>query len=108
MNLQQAGYDASMPSRSEQSNKITSGSGAKTVTFTKPFFTGTAALTALGFTVPKPSVTISPFGMGVGDYYELLENNITGTGFIIHFKNSSGASISKDFTYTGVGFGKGG
>ena len=108
MNLQQAGYDASMPSRSEQSNKITSGSGAKTVTFTKPFFTGTAALTALGFTVPKPSVTISPFGMGVGDYYELLENNITGTGFIIHFKNSSGASISKDFTYTAVGFGKGG
>ena len=104
MNLQQAGYDASMPSRSEQSNKITSGSGAKAVTFTKPFFVGTSSIT----NIPKPSITISPFGMAVGDYYELLENNITGTGFIIHFKNSSGASISKDFTYTAVGFGKGG
>ena len=106
--VQQLGYSAEMPSRTEQSSKITSGLGAKTVPFAAPFFTGTTALTALGFTVPKPSVSISPQNMATGDFYELDDNNISGTQFIVHFKDSSGANISRDFTYTAVGFGKGG
>ena len=44
MNLQQAGYTATMPSRTEQSSVIASGAGAKAVTFTAPFFVGTSAL----------------------------------------------------------------
>ena len=44
--------------------------------------------------------------MASGDYFELT--SITGTGFTVHFKNSSGASIDRDFTYSAVGFGKGG
>ena len=31
----------------------------------------------------------------------------SGTGFTIDFKNSSNASIGKNFSYTAVGFGKG-
>ena len=104
MNLQQAGYSATMPVRTEQSSVIASGAGAKTVTFASPFFVGTTGITG----IPKPSVTISPQNMATGDFYELDDNNISGTQFIVHFKNSSGASIDRNFTYNAVGFGKGG
>ena len=104
MNLQQAGYLASMPVRTEQSSVIASGAGAKTVTFAAPFFVGTSGITG----IPKPSVNISPQNMATGDFYELLDSNISGTQFIVHFKDSSGASINRNFTYNAVGFGKGG
>ena len=104
MNLQQAGYIASMPSRTEQSAVIASGSGAKVVTFTAPFFVGTSGLGNLNNFLP--SVNISPQNMATGDYFEL--SSISGTGFTVHFKNSSNASINRNFTYSAVGFGKGG
>ena len=43
--------------------------------------------------------------LGAGDFFEI--SNITASNFQIHFKNSSNASISKQFTFTAVGFGKG-
>ena len=104
MNLQQAGYTATMPSRTEQSSVIASGAGAKAVTFTAPFFVGTSALGNLNSFLP--SVNISPQNMATGDYFEL--SSISGTGFTVHFKNSSNASIDRNFTYSAVGFGKGG
>ena len=104
MNLQQAGYTASMPSRTEQSAVIASGAGAKAVTFTHPFFVGTSGLGNLNNFLP--SVNISPQNMATGDYFEL--SSISGTGFTVHFKNSSNASIDRNFTYSAVGFGKGG
>ena len=104
MNLQQAGYTATMLSRTEQSSVIASGSGAKAVTFTAPFFVGTSGLGNLNSFLP--SVNISPQNMATGDYFELT--SISGTGFTVHFKNSSNASIDRNFTYSAVGFGKGG
>ena len=104
MNLQQAGYTATMPSRTEQSAVIASGAGAKAVTFTAPFFVGTSGLGNLNNFLP--SVNISPQNMASGDYFEL--SSISGTGFTVHFKNSSNASIDRNFTYSAVGFGKGG
>ena len=104
MNLQQAGYTATMPSRTEQSSVIASGAGAKAVTFTAPFFVGTSALGNLNSFLP--SVNISPQNMGSKEFYELT--NISGTGFTVHFKNESGGSIDRNFTYSAVGFGKGG
>ncbi len=104
MNLQQAGYTATMPSRTEQSSVIASGAGAKVVTFTAPFFVGTSGLGNLNSFLP--SVNISPQNMASGDYFEL--SSISGTGFTVHFKNSSNASIDRNFTYSAVGFGKGG
>jgi hypothetical protein len=44
--------------------------------------------------------------MATGDYFEVT--NVSGTGFTVHFKNSSNASINRNFTFTAVGFGKGG
>ena len=104
MNLQQLGYTATLPSRTEQSAVIASGAGAKAVTFTAPFFVGTSALGNLNNFLP--SVNISPQNMATGDFFEL--SNISGTGFTVHFKNSSNASIDRNFTYSAVGFGKGG
>lgn len=104
MNLQQAGYTATMPSRTEQSSVIASGAGAKAVTFTAPFFVGTSALGNLNSFLP--AVSISAQNMASGDYFEL--SSISGTGFTVHFKNSSNASIDRNFTYSAVGFGKGG
>jgi len=104
MNLQQAGYTATMLSRTEQSSVIASGAGAKAVTFTAPFFVGTSGLgNANSF---LPAVIISPQNMATGDFFELT--NVSGTGFTVHFKNSSNASIDRNFTYSAVGFGKGG
>ena len=109
LNLQQAGYIASLPARTEFSSILASGSGAKNVTFTNSFFVGTSGLGNLNNFLP--SVVISPQSvsgkvMVTGDYFELT--NVSGTGFTVHFKNSSGASIDRNFTYSGVGFGKGG
>ena len=109
INLQQAGYTATMPSRTEQSSVIASGAGAKAVTFTAPFFVGTSGLGNANNFLPSISITpqhSSSKQMASGDYFELT--NITGTGFTVHFKNSSGGSIDRDFTYSAVGFGKGG
>jgi len=104
INLQQLGYSATLPSRTEQSAVIASGAGAKAVTFTAPFFVGTSGLGNLNNFLP--SVNISPQNMASGDFFEL--SSISGTGFTVHFKNLSNASIDRNFTYSAVGFGKGG
>ena len=104
IDLEELGIVASLPSRTEQSSVIASGSGAKAVTFTAPFFVGTAGLGNENNFLP--SISISAQNMATGDYFEL--SGITGTGFTVHFKNSSNASINRNFTYTAVGFGKGG
>ena len=104
MNLQQLGYTATIANRTEQSGVIASGAGAKAVTFASPFFVGTSALGNLNNFLP--SVNISPQNMATGDYFEL--SSISGTGFTVHFKNSSNASIDRNFTYSAAGFGKGG
>ena len=102
--VSQLGYTASLQRRTEQGNVTASGAGAKAVTFTNPFFVGTSSL--LGANTNLPSVGINAQNMASGDYFEV--SSISGTGFTVHFKNSSNASIDRNFTYQAVGFGKGG
>ena len=102
--VSQLGYTASLQRRTEQGNVTASGAGAKAITFTHPFFTGTSAL--LGTNSNFPSIGINAQNMASGDYFEV--SSISGTGFTVHFKNSSNASIDRNFTYQAVGFGKGG
>ena len=100
----QLGYTASFQRRTEQSTTtIASGAGAKVITFTDSFFTGTSAIGGVNSNLP--SIGITAQNMASGDYFEL--SNISGTGFTVHFKNSSNASIDRNFTYQAVGFGKG-
>jgi len=103
VNLQQLGYVATLKSRTEQSSVIASGSAAKNVSFTNNFFVGTSALGNLNNFLP--AVSVNPQNMATGDYFEI--SNISGSGFTVHFKNSSNASINRNFTFTAVGFGKG-
>jgi len=102
--VSQLGYTASLQRRTEQGNVIASGAGAKAVTFTNPFFVGTSSL--LGANTNLPSVGINAQNMASGDFFEV--SGVSGTGFTVHFKNSSNASIDRNFTYQAVGFGKGG
>ena len=100
----QLGYTASMEQRTELSTSTTaSGAGAKAVTFQSPFFVGTAN-TEGGANSILPSVGITAQNMQSGDFFEV--SSITGTGFTVHFKNSSNASVDRNFTYQAVGFGK--
>jgi len=99
------GYTASLQRRTEQNaTAIASGAGAKNVTFDHPFFVGTSSL--LGANSHLPSVGITALNMASGDIFEL--SSISSTGFTVHFKNSSGSSINRNFNFTAVGFGKGG
>jgi len=102
--VSQLGYTASLQRRTEQGNVTASGAGAKAITFTHPFFVGTSSL--LGANSNLPSIGINAQNMASGDYFEV--SSITGSGFTVHFKNSSNASIDRNFTYQAVGFGKGG
>ena len=102
--VSQLGYTASLQRRTEQGNLTASGAGAKAITFTHPFFVGTSSI--LGANTNLPSIGINAQNMASGDYFEV--SSVSGTGFTVHFKNSSNASIDRNFTYQAVGFGKGG
>jgi len=99
------GYSAKLEKRIDQGTgqTITSSAGVTTVPFTSPFFVGTSALGNLNQHLPTVNVTAQ--NLASGDFFEI--SNITASNFQIHFKNSSNASISKQFTFTAVGFGKG-
>jgi len=102
--VSQLGYVAEFQRRVEQSTTtIASGAGAKAVTFNSPFFTGTSAL--LGANSNPPAIGITAFNMASGDFFELT--SIASTGFTVHFKNSSGSSVDRNFNFTAIGFGKG-
>jgi len=103
--VSQLGYFAEFQRRTEQSTTtIASGAGAKAITFNSTFFTGTSAL--LGANSNPPAIGITAFNMASGDFFEL--SSITGSGFVVHFKNSSGSSVDRNFNFTAIGFGKGG
>ena len=102
--VSQLGYFAEFQRRTEQSTTtIASGAGAKSITFDHPFFTGTSAL--LGANSNPPAIGITAFNMASGDFFEL--SSITGTGFTVHFKDSSNNSVDRNFNFTAIGFGKG-
>jgi len=104
MHIENLGYISTFEQRTEQSiAKADSGAGAKTVSFSKAFWTGTSALGG-STTAYLPSVTIAVYGMATGDYIDM--GTVTGTQFTFTIKNSSGAAIDKEFTWTAVGYGR--
>ena len=91
--------------RTEQGNLTASGAGAKAITLQHPFLL-VHLYSEGGANTNLPSIGINAQNMASGDYFEI--SSISGTGFTVHFKNSSNASIDRNFTYQAVGFGKGG
>ena len=103
--VDQLGYEARFDVRSEQSTGLTaSGTSAKTVSFSKPFWTGTTALGG-STTAYLPSVSVNVFGLASGDYIDM--GTVTGSQFTLTIKNSSGSAIDKNFSWTAVGYGRG-
>tara|TARA_Y100000114_G_C11675932_1_gene286182 strand:- start:49 stop:861 length:813 start_codon:yes stop_codon:yes gene_type:complete len=113
MNVQQAGYSAEFESRTERFYQTGSGlsvapqlsgtsSNGKTVTFGKPFFTGSTGLGGVNAYLPSVGITITD--AQAGDFFTL--SNITGAGFTIKIKNGT-SFVSRTFTFSAVGFGKG-
>ena len=79
-----------MEDRIFSGNDITSGAGAKTVTFTSPYKTANYA------------VGITGQGMATGDFF--LVDTKTINGFNVTFKNSSGSAVSKVFDFIAKGY----
>jgi hypothetical protein len=89
--IEQLGVDMELQQRTEQSATLTSGAGTYTVTFTNAFFSA-------------PSVGVTGFNMATGDYFAIT--SVTSTGFQVTFRNSAGSAVSRQFTYTAIGFGR--
>jgi hypothetical protein len=88
--IDELGYELLIDRRTENSGTISSGAGAKAVTFTNAFY-------------QEPSIAINAFSLASGDYYEVTSTS--RTGFVVTFKNSSNAAVDRNFTYSAVGFG---
>jgi predicted phage tail protein len=97
--LDELGFTAKMPLRTETSSVIASGtdSGGKAVTFTNAFFQD-----GVFYNTP-PSIGITAFNLASGDYYEVT--SISRTGFTIVFKNVGGVIQDRNFQYQAVGYG---
>jgi predicted phage tail protein len=103
--IDQLGYEATFQRRTEQSvGALTSGAASYSVTFGKPFFTGTSVLG--GLNTSPPSIGITAQNLSQGDFFNVT--NVTSTGFDVIFRNSAGTAVSRNFLWSAVGFGKGG
>ena len=114
--IDQLGYTAELFSRTETSltnsgatnGLIASGTSAKTVTFTDPFFTGQAN-TSIPANSLRPSVGITIENAEAGDFFRL--SAISGTAFTIEVKNRDTSNnttfVNRNFKYSATGFGRG-
>lgn len=89
--IEELGVEMELQQRTEQSATLTSGAGTYTVTFANAFF-------------EAPSVGVTGFNMGTGDYFTIA--SVTRTGFQVTFRNSAGSAVSRQFTYTAIGYGR--
>ena len=89
--IDELGCTVELQQRSEASSTLTSTASTFAVTFTNAFY-------------QAPSVGLTGFDMATADFYEV--QNITRTGFEVTFKNSAGTAVSRDFTYTAIGYGR--
>ena len=88
--VDELGFTMQLERRTEGSATISSGAGAKAVTFDNAFY-------------QTPSIGITAYNLASGDYYEVTSE--ARTGFTITFRNSSNAAIDRQFQYQASGFG---
>jgi hypothetical protein len=89
--IEELGAEMELQQRTEQSATLTSGAGTYTVTFTNAFY-------------QAPSVGVTGFDMATGEYFTI--SSVTRAGFQVTFRNSAGSAVSRQFTYTAIGFGR--
>ena len=89
--IEELGVTTKLQRRTEQERNISSGTGAKAITFPSAFY-GT------------PSIGITAQDMASGDYFQV--SSVSRTGFTVTFRNSSDTIVSKTFDYQAVGHGR--
>jgi hypothetical protein len=89
--ITELGAEMELQQRIEQSAALTSGVGTYSVVFGNAFY-------------EAPSVGITGFNMATGDYFAIA--SVTRTGFQVTFRNSAGSAVSRQFTYTAIGYGR--
>jgi len=89
--IDELGCVVELQQRTEQSTTLTSGAGTYSVTFADAFY-------------EAPSIGVTGFNMGTGDYFSVA--TVTRTGFQVTFRNSGGTAVSRQFTYTAIGYGR--
>ena len=103
--VKELGYSATLQRRQEQSiAAVASGTsaGGKTITFSKPFFVGTAGLG--GANSKLPSIGIVGQNLQSGDFVNVTP--VTASNFIVKFMNGSSV-VDRNFTWSAVGYGLG-
>jgi hypothetical protein len=88
--VDELGYVMQLESRTESSDVIASGAGAKAVTYTNAFY-------------QTPSLGITASDLATGDYYRITSTS--RSGFTITFYNSSNVAVDRNFQYQAVGYG---
>ena len=102
--VDELGYKIELTPRTDQSvQPIASGTSTKSVTFTKPFFVGTAAL--LGANSQLPSVGVTVQNLGADERFNI--SNVSSTGFDIDVLDASNNNVDRNFTYVANGVGRG-
>ena len=102
--IDELGYKVEVSPRTDQSNgAIASGTSTKSVTFSKPFFVGTA--TTGGVNAYLPSVGITVLNLGADERFNV--SNVSSTGFDIDVLDSSDNNVDRNFTYSANGYGNG-
>tara|TARA_R100000353_G_scaffold95989_2_gene70266 strand:+ start:2074 stop:5781 length:3708 start_codon:yes stop_codon:yes gene_type:complete len=87
-----------------------SATGATTVTFATPFFTGSPAVGG-STTAFKPVIALNVNNMQDNDFYTI--DSVSSTGFVVSIKNddklfgSAGEFVQREFTYSAFGYGSG-
>jgi hypothetical protein len=89
--ISELGAEMELQQRIEQSATLTSGTGTYSAVFANPFY-------------EAPSIGITAYDMATGDYFTVAA--VTRTGFQVTFRNSANAAVSRQFTYTAVGYGR--
>lgn len=89
--IEQLGVEMEVQQRTEQSGVLTSIAGSYAVVFTNAFY-------------QTPSIGITAYNMSTGDYFTITAD--TRLGFTVTFRNAAGTAVSRNFTYTAVGYGR--
>ena len=89
--ISELGAVMELQQRTEQSAVLTSGGGSYGVVFAEAFY-------------QTPAIGVTAMNMATGDYFTI--GATSRQGFTLTFRDSTGAAVSRQFTYTAVGFGR--
>ena len=89
--IDELGVEMELQLYTEQSAVLTSGASTYAATFPYSFY-------------QPPNIGITANNMATGDFF--LITAVTRFGFTVEFRNSAGTAVSRQFSYTAVGYGR--